>query len=345
MTSSTSSFLGEADAGGYARILLTGGTGFVGPYLLDALARAYPAAERRVLIRPGEINRNPAWTPVTADLSSEADVERTVREIRPDLVLHLAAQASAAQSIVAAEATWRVNFHGSFNLAVALARHAPTAAVLFVSSADVYGARLRDGAATEDTPTSPLTAYGRSKLAAEGMFADVLAPTSRLIVARPFNHIGPGQDQRFALPSFAAQIAAIERGRHAPRVDVGDLSVRRDFLDVRDVVDAYLRLVAAAPRLAPRSVFNIASGESHSLASLLEAMRGHATRHFDIVVDAERLRPSDVPISVGDASRLREATGWRARHSIDETLKALLDHWRAVNEDESCASAPKDAAQ
>lgn len=323
----------------YARILLTGGTGFVGPYLLDALSRAYPAAARHILVRPGE--GSAAWAPLVADLADEAAVERAVVEARPDLVVHLAAQASAAQSLTAAEATWRVNFQGSFNLAAALSRHAPTATVLFVSTADVYGLRLRDGAATEDTAASPLNSYARSKIAAEGMFADVLPQTARLIVARPFNHIGPGQDKRFALPSFAAQIAAIEGGRLAPRVDVGDLSVERDFLDVRDVVDAYLRLVEAAPRLAPRNVFNIASGRARSLASLLEALRGLSTKEFDIVVDAARLRPAEVPTAVGDASKLRELTGWRPLHSIDETLVALLDHWRAVEKE----SVAKDAAR
>lgn len=324
----------------YARILLTGGTGFVGPYLVDALASAYPDARRHILVRPGEAHRSAAWAPVVADLVDEAAVERAVAEARPDLVVHLAAQASAAQSLRAAELTWRVNFHGSFNLAAAVARHAPEAIVLFVSSADIYGSRLRDGPATEATAFAPLTAYARSKVAAEGMFADVLPQTSRLIVARPFNHSGPGQDKKFALPSFAAQIAAIERGRAEPRVDVGDLSVERDFLDVRDVVDAYLRLIEAAAHLDQRSVFNIASGTPRSLASLLDALRSLATKDFDIIVDAARLRPADVPTASGDASKLRDVTGWRPLHSIDGMLAALLDHWRAAE-----AQAPRDAAR
>lgn len=329
----------------YQRILLTGGTGFVGPYLLDALARAYPGATRRLLMRPAETNRSPAWTPVAADLSDEATIDGIVAAIRPDLVVHLAAQASAAQSMVAAEATWRVNFCGSFNLAVALAQHAPTATVLFVSSADVYGSRLRDGAANEDTSTSPLTAYARSKLAAEGMFADVLPEASRLIVARPFNHIGPGQDRRFVLPSFAAQIVAIEQGRRPPRVEVGDLSIERDFLDVRDVVEAYMRLIEAAPRLGSRSIFNVASGTSRSILSLLEALRKHAARAFEVGVDAERLRSADIPKAVGDASRLRHATSWRPRHSIDETLISLLDYWRVAEKQSSPPAASKEAAR
>ncbi|ATQ69341.1 MULTISPECIES: GDP-mannose 4,6-dehydratase [Methylosinus] len=313
----------------YARILLTGGTGFVGPYLQEALARAYPRARRFVLARPGEAPASPDWSPLVADIVDAEAVERAIDVAQPDLVAHLAAQASAAQSIHAAEATWRVNFLGSFHLASALARHAPSAVVLFVSTADVYGARLGDGPAREETPTSPLSAYARSKIAAETMLADVLPQTARLIVTRPFNHAGPGQDMRFALPSFAAQIAGIETGRLAPRLDVGDLSVRRDFLDVRDVVDAYARLVGAAPDLPPRSLFNIASGAPRSLSYMLDTLRACATRNFDIVVDPARLRPADIPVAVGDASKLRAATGWAPSHSIDAMLRDLLDHWRA----------------
>jgi GDP-4-dehydro-6-deoxy-D-mannose reductase len=162
------------------------------------------------------------------------------------------------------------------------------------------------------------------------MLADVLARDCRLIIARPFNHTGPGQDKRFALPAFAAQIAAIEEGRQEPRVEVGNLSVERDFLDVRDVTEAYMLLVAAAAKLPSRSVFNIASGTSRSLSSLLDHLRQRSRRGFDVIVDPSRLRPADVPRAAGDASRLRELTGWRPRRPIEETLLSLLDYWRAL---------------
>lgn len=325
-------------AAGPARILLTGGTGFVGGYLRQALERAYPSARRFLLLRPEEALPSADWTAATADIADAQSVARAVEEARPEMVLHLAAQASAAQSIQAAETTWRINFLGSFHLASAIARHAPEATLLFVSTADVYGARLGDGAATEETGFAPLSAYARSKAATETMLADVLPQSVRLIVARPFNHSGPGQDRRFALPSFAAQIAGIEAGRLAPRLEVGDLSVRRDFLDVRDVVDAYVRLIGATPDLPPRSVFNIASGSPRSLSYMLDTLSACATRRFDIVVDPARLRPADIPVAVGDSSKLRALTGWRPANSIDDMLRALLDHWRAQERAEDAAS-------
>ncbi|MBG0810635.1 GDP-mannose 4,6-dehydratase [Methylosinus sp. H3A] len=316
----------------FERILVTGGSGFVGRYMLEALARAYPSAQRMSLARAGEADPNSGWSPVSFDLLDPADVAATIAESRPDLVVHLAAQSSAARSFVAAEETWRVNFVGSFNLASALARHAAEAVVIFASTADVYGTSLGEGAAHENMVPRPLNAYARSKVAAETMFADLLPQTARLVVARPFSHIGPGQDKRFAVSSFAAQIVEIEQGRAEPRLSVGDLSVQRDFLDVRDVIDAYLRLIAVAPDLPARNVFDIASGETRSLASLVDRMRALSRRDFEIVVDPERLRPADIPIARCAAAKLRAATGWSPRRTIDETLVDLLDYWRASAE-------------
>jgi len=316
----------------FERILVTGGSGFVGRYMLDALARDYPSARRVALARAGEAAPGSGWSPAAFDLLNPAEVDAAIRETRPDLVVHLAAQSSAARSFVAAEETWRVNFIGSFNLASALARHAAETVLVFASTADVYGASLSEGAAHEDMAPRPLNAYARSKAAAETMLADVLPQSARLVVARPFSHIGPGQDKRFALASFAAQIVEIESGRAEPRLSVGDLSVQRDFLDVRDVVDAYSRLIAVAPGLPSRNVFDVASGTTRSLASIVEKMRALARREFDIAVDPARMRPADIPIARCAAARLRETTGWSPRRTIEETLVDLLDYWRASAE-------------
>jgi GDP-4-dehydro-6-deoxy-D-mannose reductase len=318
--------------GAYERILLTGGSGFVGAHLAGRVAAAWPDARRVMLARPGETAAHPAFSVTTADLLDEAAIDRLVADLAPDLVLHLAGQASIGQAARAAEETWRVNFHGAFGLAAAVARHAPTAVVLFTSTAAAYGASFRDGALDEDAPLRPMDVYSRSKVAAESAMADVLGAGSRLVIARPVNHSGPGQRSRaFVLASFAAQIAEIEAGAE-PRIRVGDLSRARDFLDVRDVVDAYMRLVARAPAFPGGvSIFNIGSGQARTIASLLEEMRGMARRPFEVAVDPALLRPSstDIPVVACDASRLTAATGWRPNYSIAETLGALLDEWRA----------------
>jgi GDP-4-dehydro-6-deoxy-D-mannose reductase len=311
----------------FETVLLTGGTGFVGSHLSQAFATRFPGARLVLLCRPGE---KPARTDanfMTTELTDEASVDAALEQVRPDLVAHLAAQSSVGDAIGGAEQTWRVNFCGTMWLASAVARHSPKATFLFISSAEVYGASFRAGPAREDTPLMPLNAYARSKAAAETMLADVLPESARLIIARSFNHTGAGQDERFVLAAFAAQIARIERGEQEPRVHVGNLAAERDIMDVEDVIEAYIRLIET-PKLPSRAIFNVASGRSHAISDLLDRLRALSRSQFEISVDPDRLRPSEIACAVGDASRLQAATGWSARRSTDDMLARLLNHWR-----------------
>ncbi|HPG03065.1 MAG: GDP-mannose 4,6-dehydratase [Rhodoblastus sp.] len=313
----------------YKRILLTGGTGFVGGYLAPAIAAAWPGAERVLLRRPGETVLRDGWRPLDAEVTDSAAIGRIVADLKPDLVLHLAAQAAIGATAEMAEATWRVNFGGTLELAHACQRACPDTTFFFVSSSEVYGWSFRDGVANEDTWLRPMNAYARAKAAAESMLPDVL-PQARLIIARPFNHTGPGQDVRFVLPSLAQQIADVEAGRRPPRLELGNLEASRDFLDVRDVCAAYIAMLQSPAGPAERSVFNVASGGSWKIADLVEKFRAHARTPFEVTVDPKRLRPSDVPMAVGSAQRLQEATGWKPTIGIDAIVESLLAHWRAA---------------
>lgn len=313
----------------YQRILLTGGTGFVGGYLAPAIASRWPGADRVLLRRPGEQVLREGWRALDAEVIDSAAIDRIVSDFKPDLVLHLAAQAAIGASAELAEATWRVNFGGTLELAHACQRACPTTTFFFVSSSEVYGWSFRDGVANEDTPLRPMNAYARSKAAAESMLPDVL-PQARLIVARPFNHTGPGQDVRFVLPSLAQQIADVEAGRRPPRLELGNLEASRDFLDVRDVCAAYIAMLDAPAAAAERSVYNVASGGSWRIADLVEKFRAHARMPFEVTIDPKRLRPSDVPMAAGSAARLEQATGWKPTIGVDAIVEALLAHWRAA---------------
>ncbi|MBZ9656069.1 GDP-mannose 4,6-dehydratase [Phyllobacterium lublinensis] len=312
----------------YQRILLTGGTGFVGSYLAPALAKAYPEAKRALLVQNSGEHNAVGWDVVQADLQDTEAVERAVDLCQPDLVVHLAAQASVAASISDQDLTTRVNADGSANLARSLSRHVPGATVLFTSSSEVYGASFKSGTVDEDSALEPLSAYGRSKCDAEQAFEQILPATSKLIIARPFNHTGPRQDERFVLPSFAAQIARIEAGIQQPRIDVGDLSARRDFLHVRDVVSAYLSLIEAGSGLGERVIVNISSGQSYRLSDLLDELQRLSTALFEIHVARDRLRPSDIAMASGANAKLIGLTGWQPHYSIQEVLADLLDYWR-----------------
>ena len=306
------------------RFLLTGATGFVGSRLRGAIATRWPQATI-VALSAGE----PSPGVAIVDLLDRADLDAAVAAARPDVVIHLAAQASVARGGAESAATWAVNLGGSLNLANAVAGHAPNAIVLFASSSEVYGASFLGGRVDEASPLLPMNAYAKSKALAERTFAEVLAPGTRLIVARPFNHTGPGQAPTFVLPSFAQQVARIEAGRQPPRLEVGNLDVAREFLDVRDVVDAYIKLIEAAPRLPPRFTCNIASGDARPLRQRVETLRGLARVAFDIVVDPARLRPIDLPVAAGEAALLRATTGWAPRFDMDTTLADLLAAARA----------------
>ncbi len=313
---------------GQATLLLTGGRGFVGRSLAPRLVDLFPRA-RRIMAIQGAEAAPVGWETAPIDLADEAAVDRLVAWARPTIVVHLAAQASVGQLAQAAEATWRVNVLGVLGLAGAIARHAPAGVFLFTSTAEVYGASFLAGPAREETPTAPVNAYAVSKLAAEYILQDILPPATRLIIARAFNHSGPGQDDRFVLPSFAAQIVRAEAGSAPAVIRVGNLDAERDFLHVADVVEAYVALLAA-PSEGPRLTrVNVASGEAWRLGALLDDLLARARRPITVEVDPARMRPADIPRVIGDASRLRALTGWRPRLGVDAILDDLLSYFRA----------------
>jgi GDP-4-dehydro-6-deoxy-D-mannose reductase len=316
------------------RILLTGGTGFVGGYLAPAIAAACPAATRLLLRRPGERIERQGWSVVDAEIDDPGAIGRMIADFRPDLVLHLAAQASVGAAINAPDLTWKVNYEGTVNLARACAPLRPT--FVFVSSSEVYGESFRDGPADESTPQKPMSVYAQSKAAAEAALPAALGEGARLIVLRPFNHTGVGQDLRFVLPSFAAQVAEIEVGRRPPRLEVGNVDAIRDFLDVRDVCAAYVAVIELAPGLprlgetgAEANVFNIASGDPRRIGDLISLLQRQAKVGFEIGVDPARLRASDIAAVAGSSARLERLTGWRPSIPMERTLGEMLEHFRA----------------
>lgn len=312
----------------YSRIMFTGADGFVGRHLLPALSAALPPETDIILAsRTGE--GVAGYRSVPLELKEPASVQAAVADIRPDLVIHLAAQASVGQSWGAAADTWDINLCGSFHLANAIAEHVPHATLFYVSTAEVYGNSFKDGIAVESTPLQPQSAYSRSKAAAEGMFADILPDTSRLVVVRPTNHSGAGQDARFVIPSFAAQIARIERGE-ASEIRVGNLEAERDFMDVRDVVEAYIGLLARAGALPPRNIYNIGTGSSIRIGDILDRLRAMSEAATPVVQDPDRMRPSEIARTVIDPSALRAETGWEPVHPLDDTLATVLSEQRVI---------------
>ncbi len=285
---------------------MTGAAGFVGGWLGARLERDGAALLRNDL---------------ELDVCDAKGIEASLAAARPDAVVHLAARASVADSFGDAAGTARVNYLGSAVLLRAVSRRAPRARVLLVSSGEIYG----DGPEPfgEDAPLRPDSPYARTKAAADLLAAAWRARGLDVVVARPFSHTGPGQGEVAAAPSFARQIAEIAAGARDPTMRVGNLDSVRDLLDVADVVEAYAALLD--PRV-PAGVYNVASGVGVPVRRFVEILAAHAGVEPVLEVDPERWRPTGR--SVGDASRLRAATGWRPEHRLEETLGRLYEHWR-----------------
>jgi len=223
-----------------------------------------------------------------------------------------------------------VNLHGSLSLARALLAHAPGCILLYVSSAEIYGRSFTAGhALNEAAVAAPMNTYAATKAAADMALGAMLGDGLKLIRMRPFNHTGPGQTADFAVPAFARQIARIEAGRQEPVLNVGALDPLRDFLDVRDVCDAYVACLKRAEALAAGSIFNIASGVPRNIGDVLRRLLELSGVKAEISTGKKLLRPSEIPLALGDASAARAALDWAPRIAWDTTLRDVLEDWRA----------------
>ncbi len=311
------------DPGPPTRALVTGAQGFVGSRLVARMAQVFPDWRLDTPAKDAADDQD------GLDITDAAAVDAWIAARPPEVVVHLAAVAAVAASAEAPRLTWEVNLGGVLNLVLALKAHAPEAHLLFVSSAEVYGASLRDPApVTEAALLQPLNPYAASKAAADLLVRQAGLTGQSVTVARPFNHTGAGQSDIFVIPSFAGQIARIEAGLAAPVLQVGNLDEERDFLDVEDVVSAYVAMLDARGRLEPAEVFNIASGRAVRIGDLLDALLSQAKTPITVEVDARRLRPTSVRRMTGDASRLQDRLGWRVRSPLDQTLAQVLQAQR-----------------
>jgi GDP-4-dehydro-6-deoxy-D-mannose reductase len=304
--------------------LVTGATGFVGGHMLDRLADRAPLAAwfRPDGRRPDE--RRPLdWRAV--DLTDRDAIVRALEHDRPARIFHIAGAPQVATSWRNPVPHLRINGLGTHYLLDAVRRAGRPCRVLVVSSAQVY--QTSDEPITEDAPLRPSNPYGLSKLAQDQLALRAAAEDGLdVVVARPFNHTGPRQGPGFAVPGFARQIAAIEAGRAPAEIKVGNLDARRDLTDVRDVVDAYDRLMEAAPAGRP---YNVCSGRAWRIGDLLEELLHLARVPVRVVIDEARLRPNDVPVLQGDATRIRTELDWAPHIPVEQTLADTLDWWRS----------------
>lgn len=308
---------------GGPRNLVTGANGFVGRYLVDALlARGETVVG---LTRGRSPARNAAAEWYSCDLV-EGDVAAVVRETRPTRIYHLAGFSDAGASVREPEAARRDNLHATRRLLDGVRASGLSPRLLYVSSGLVYG-RSDDQAAPfdEESPLRPETPYAQSKVAAEQAVAAFGRDSGvEAVLARPFNHTGPGQSPRFAIPGFARQLALIARGAEPPVLKTGNLDVERDLSDVRDVVAAYLLLME---RGTPGEAYNLASGASVSMRNVVARMVELSGLRVEVRICETLVRPNDparVRVAVDKLRRL----GWSPRYTLDDTLRDTMAAWR-----------------
>jgi GDP-4-dehydro-6-deoxy-D-mannose reductase len=292
------------------RVLVTGSSGFAGQWLLRHLA---------------EVGDEALTWPDALDIRDREAVVRGVADAGCDGIIHLAAQASVAASWRDPSATLAVNVLGTGHVLEGALASDPRPRMVLVSSAEVYGPlEESDLPVGEQHAFAPVSPYAASKAAAELVGLQAWQGGGLEVVrARPFNHTGPGQRPDFVVPSFARQIArALRQGPH--RLLTGNLEVRRDLTDVRDVVRAYRSLLTGG---RPGAVYNVCRGTSVSIAWLLRRMLELAGADLEVVTDPARARPVDQPDLRGDPGALVAATGWRPQIDLDRTLQDVLDYW------------------
>jgi GDP-4-dehydro-6-deoxy-D-mannose reductase len=315
------------------RVLVTGGSGFAGRHLLALLSQTRPAADLHAWRRDPHAADNSAaalaerhvtWHPV--DVLDRDTVRASLDAIRPGEIYHLAGASHAGASWRNPAATLDVNVIGTHVLLDALRVLQLTPRVLVAGSGTVYapGATPLD----EDSPIAATTPYAHSKLAQEMLalraFVDEGLP---VMVARAFNHLGPGQDPSFFAPAFARQLAAIEQQLAQPLLRVGNLDVQRDLTDVRDTVHAYALLME---RGTPGRPYNVCSGSPRYIRDVLDEMIRRCGVEVTVEVDPARLRLDEPPILVGSFQRLQAETGWRPVVPFAKTLDDLLDDARSA---------------
>lgn len=312
------------------RVLVTGVTGFAGGHLAEALL----ARGHEVSGVGREASFAPAWEHLAArvpldtlDIAEPAGIERVLRETRPEQIYHLAGYAHAGQSFKEPDAAWAGNLTATRTLYDTLLKVGLRPRILYVGSGLIYGhPSSPDQSFHEDCPLRPTNPYAASKAAADlASYQYSQSPGLDIVIARPFNHVGPAQSPQFAVASFARQVAAIAAGRQPPVLETGNLTPRRDLTDVRDVARAYQMLMDKG---RTGEAYNIGSGVTPSMQEVLDRLLALAGVRAEVRPRADLLRPTDAAATRADTSKIRRETGWQPQRPLDQTLRDMLAFWR-----------------
>jgi GDP-4-dehydro-6-deoxy-D-mannose reductase len=317
------------------RILITGITGFVGSYLAEYCLQK-PSVKIFGTVLPESFDKELKKMKrmgtkielIKCDLTKKDSVRKAILKVRPDKIFHLAGQSQVSLSFQSPEKTLFNNIISDLNIFEEVRKLKLNPVIVIAGSSEEYGLALKkELPIREDNPLRPLSPYAVSKIAQEKLaFQYNKSYGLKTVLMRFFNTEGPKRGQEFVTSSFAKQIAEIEKGKKAPIINVGNLDARRDFTDVRDVVVAYW---LASEKCDFGETYNVCSGTARSIKSILTLLlRLSKEKNIKIKQDPTRMRPSDVPVILGDYSKFHKKTGWKPTISFEKTMEDSLNYWR-----------------
>lgn len=313
-------------------VLITGVTGFVGSYLAEYLLDKDPSVEVFGTIRWRSRTENLEYLGgriklIECDLKDYSSVKAALEQSWPDFIFHLAAQSFVVTSFHAPGDTLQTNIMSQLNIFEAVRALGLNSVIQIAGSSEEYGlVKDHELPITEDNPLRPLSPYAVSKVAQDFLgyqyFQSYHIPIVR---TRAFNHSGPRRGHVFVESNFSKQIAEMERELRPPVLKVGNLTAIRDYTDVRDVVKAYW---LAATQGDPGEIYNIATGKGYAINQIVEMLKKLTRLKITVEEDPARMRPSDVPVLIGDSTKFRTKTGWKPEIPFEKTLSDILDYWR-----------------
>lgn len=309
------------------KALIIGAAGFVGNYLINHLFYDCGWSVAVTRLENEVIEQEDVDQYVLNILDKEAIIQ-VLEEVRPDCIFHLAAQSSVALSWKNPALTIDINIKGSINVLDAIRELDYSPRILLIGSGEEYGHILpNETPISESNHTRPGNVYAATKVC-QNMLGKLYADAYQMdiVMVRAFNHVGPKQSPLFVVSDFCKQVAEIEKGLHEPIIKVGNLSAKRDFTDVRDVVRAYSLLIKKG--LAGET-YNVGSGKAIAIEEILNLILSFATVAISVEVDPTKLRPVDVPIIEADIKKLQKCTGWKQTINIEQTIISSLDYWRS----------------
>jgi GDP-4-dehydro-6-deoxy-D-mannose reductase len=300
-------------------ILVTGSEGFVGSHLITTLGES--PYEIVPTCYPPLLPKGSGYVPL--DLLNAQATKDVLKVHNPDIVFHLAAISSVAKSFSDPPRAYSTNIIGTANLIEAIKNLEKKVRFIYVSTCEVYGGGDQISETADIVLKNP---YAVSKYAAEMVCQHHFSDKLECIILRPFTHTGPGQSQDFVLPTIATQIAEIEKSKRPPLLELGNTDVKREFIDIRDMCDAY---ALAIEKCEPGCTYNISSNRGYTIRQALDIFARQSRVAFEVKTDPQKMRKVDIPILIGDGSAFAGLTGWKPTVAFEKTIESLLYYWRA----------------